>query len=217
MGARASFRTSEPDGPGADPAQALAANRGIEGLVAELALGRLGVVCLGGRLAASAVVANAAAITGDQVNFMARYAGGLVQLVITPARAKALGVTLQTHHRARRLGRRFGVSIEAATGVTTGISAEDRATTIRVAMDPGAAPADLVSPGHVFPVIARRRRAGQAPCLAEHALQIARLAGAEAVVICELLDEGGDVASVSYAQAFARGWGLPFAGLALAS
>jgi len=136
-------------------------------------------------------------ITPEAVNFMAVHGRGLICLSLTPERAE----TLQLHPMARtnqsRFGTAFTVSIEAREGVTTGISAADRARTIQVAIDSESRPEDLVQPGHVFPLIARPggvlARAGQT----EAGVDLARLAGLfPAAVICEVMNDDGTMARV---------------------
>ena len=116
-------------------------------------------------------------VTPDSVNFMATHGRGLVCLCLTAERCDELELRPMTDHNETPLGTAFTVSIEAREGVSTGISAHDRARTIQVAIDPGSTPHDLVQPGHVFPLRARPggvlRRAGQT----EAAVDLARLAG----------------------------------------
>ncbi len=135
--------------------------------------------------------------TPDAVNFMATHARGLICLCLTGDRCEELGLLPMTHRNEARLGTAFTVSVEAREGVTTGISAADRAHTIHVAIDPGSTPHDLVQPGHVFPLRARDGgvlvRAGQT----EAAVDLARLAGlAPAGVVCEIMNEDGTMARV---------------------
>lgn len=129
------------------------------------------------------------------INFLALHARGLICLALPPERALRMGISLLNSGRDRQSGRPFGQSIEASTGVTTGISAEDRARTIAVAIDPASDASDLVSPGHVFPLIARgggvRERAGAV----EAAIDLCRMAGVgEAAVMSAVLREDGETA-----------------------
>ncbi len=131
----------------------------------------------------------------EDINFMARYGRGLICLTLTPERCAQLGLPLMVSRNEEAQGTNFTVSIEAAEGVTTGISAADRATTIRAAVAPDAKPSDLVQPGHVFPLMARPggvlTRAGHT----EAGCDLARLAGLEpAAVIVEILNEDGTMA-----------------------
>jgi len=135
--------------------------------------------------------------TDEGVNFMATHARGLVCLCLTGDRCEELGLPQMTQRNEARLGTAFTVSVEAREGVTTGISAGDRAHTIAVAIDPASTPRDLVQPGHVFPLRARDGgvlvRAGQT----EAAVDLARLAGLNpAGVVCEIMNEDGTMARV---------------------
>ncbi len=144
-------------------------------------------------------------ITPEVVNFMARYGRGLICLAMTGERLDELQVPLMVGHNTAKYGTAFTISIEARQGVTTGISAADRATTILTAVNPRTTPADLVRPGHVFPLRARSggvlARAGQT----EAAVDLARLAGLHpAGVICEVMKEDGTMARVPELVEFAR-------------
>jgi 3,4-dihydroxy 2-butanone 4-phosphate synthase/GTP cyclohydrolase II len=135
--------------------------------------------------------------TPDAVNFMATHARGLICLCLTAERCDELGLPPMAQRNEARLGTAFTVSVESREGVTTGISAADRAHTIQVAIDPASTPRDLVQPGHVFPLRARDGgvlvRAGQT----EAAVDLARLAGlVPAGVVCEIMNEDGTMARV---------------------
>jgi 3,4-dihydroxy 2-butanone 4-phosphate synthase / GTP cyclohydrolase II len=135
--------------------------------------------------------------TPDAINFMATHARGLICLCLTGERCDVLGLHQMTEHNETPLGTAFTVSIEAREGVTTGISAHDRSRTIQVAIHPDAKPADLVQPGHVFPLRARDggvlERTGQT----EAAVDLARLAGlTPAGVVCEVMNEDGTMARI---------------------
>jgi 3,4-dihydroxy 2-butanone 4-phosphate synthase/GTP cyclohydrolase II len=141
----------------------------------------------------------------DDVNFMAKFGRGLICLTLTQARCEQLKLPQQHSGVHQRLGTAFTVSIEAARGVTTGISAADRATTIRAAVSKNALPADIVTPGHVFPLRARHggvlARAGHT----EAGCDLARLAGFEpAAVICEIMNEDGTMARLPQLKEFAK-------------
>jgi 3,4-dihydroxy 2-butanone 4-phosphate synthase / GTP cyclohydrolase II len=145
----------------------------------------------------------------EVVNFMAMHGRGLICLAMTADRIDALGLPLMSTRNASRHETAFTVSIEAREGVTTGISARDRAVTIATAIDPARGPADLATPGHVFPLRARDGgvlvRAGHT----EAAVDIARLAGlTPAGVICEILREDGTMARLPDLIPFARAHGL---------
>ena len=144
-------------------------------------------------------------ITPDAVNFMARYARGLVCLAMTPERLDALEIPLMVSQNSSRFETAFCVSIEAKRGTTTGISAADRAATVLAAIDSATKPSDLVRPGHVFPLRARSAgvmvRAGQT----EAAVDLARIAGmSPAGVICEIMNDDGTMARVPQLSRFAR-------------
>jgi 3,4-dihydroxy 2-butanone 4-phosphate synthase / GTP cyclohydrolase II len=136
-------------------------------------------------------------VTPEAINFMARFGRGLICLSLTEDRADYLRLPPMTSDNSSRFGTAFTESIEAREGVTTGISAHDRAHTIKVAIDPASTAADLARPGHVFPLRARKGgvlvRAGQT----EAAVDIARLAGLiPAGVICEIMKDDGTMARV---------------------
>ncbi len=143
--------------------------------------------------------------TPDAINFMATHGRGLICLALAPARVEALGLQPMSRTNGTRMGTAFTTSIEAREGVTTGISAADRARTISVAIDAGKGADDLVSPGHVFPLVAREGgvlvRAGHT----EAAVDIARLAGLNpSGVICEIMAQDGSMARFDALLAFAR-------------
>ncbi|CAI4031307.1 3,4-dihydroxy-2-butanone 4-phosphate synthase / GTP cyclohydrolase-2 [Nitrospira tepida] len=144
-------------------------------------------------------------ITPQAVNFMAKHARGLICLALTPERVEELQLPQQAVENTASFGTAFTVSIDARRGVTTGISAADRATTIHVAIDPKSKPSDLARPGHIFPLKAQKggvlKRAGQT----EGSVDLARLAGLyPAGVICEIMNEDGTMARVPELMKFAR-------------
>lgn len=147
--------------------------------------------------------------TPRQINFMAKHARGLICLAMTRSRAEHLNLPPMTSNNQSGHGTAFTVSIEAREGVTTGISAQDRAHTIAVAVDPTKTAADIVSPGHVFPLTARDGgvlvRAGHT----EAAVDISRLAGlTSAGVICEVMNDDGTMARLPELILFAQTHGL---------
>jgi len=151
----------------------------------------------------------AEAVTPEAINFMAKYGRGLICLSLTPERVETLQLPMMTTDNTSQFGTAFTISIEARKGVTTGISAADRATTIRTAIDPAKGAADLARPGHVFPLRARPggvlQRAGQT----EGSVDLARLAGLyPAGIICEVMNDDGTMARVPELTEFAGKFGL---------
>lgn len=147
--------------------------------------------------------------TPEQVNFMARFARGLICLAITQERADRLGLSPMAAVNEESMGTAFTVSIEAAEGVSTGISAHDRARTIAVAVDPTKGADAIVSPGHVFPLIARQGGVLVRSGHTEAAVDIARLAGLGAAgVICEIMNDDGTMARLPELCRFAETHGL---------
>ncbi|HEX7390425.1 MAG TPA: 3,4-dihydroxy-2-butanone-4-phosphate synthase [Acidiphilium sp.] len=143
--------------------------------------------------------------TPDAVNFMARHARGLICLALTRSRCDTLGLKLMTRSNQSRHETAFTVSIEAREGVTTGISAADRARTVAVAINPECGAADIVSPGHIFPLVARDGGTLVRTGHTEAAVDIARLAGlTPAGVICEIMNEDGTMARLPDLVAFAQ-------------
>lgn len=143
--------------------------------------------------------------TAEHINFMAKHGRGLICLTLTEERCKQLNLPAMVQKNGSGMGTNFTVSIEAATGVTTGISAADRARTIQAAVAPHAKPSDIVSPGHIFPVAAQNGgvlvRAGHT----EAGCDLAALAGlTPASVICEILKEDGSMARLPDLIEFAR-------------
>src|SRR4051812_15078717 len=148
-------------------------------------------------------------ITPEAINFMARYGRGLVCLSMTPERLDELEIPLMVSQNSSRFETAFCVSIEAKGTTSTGISASDRATTVRAAIDPATRPSDLARPGHMFPLRSRTGgvmvRAGQT----EAAVDLARIAGLyPAGVICEIMNEDGTMARVPELSRFAKRHGL---------
>jgi 3,4-dihydroxy 2-butanone 4-phosphate synthase/GTP cyclohydrolase II len=144
-------------------------------------------------------------VTPEAINFMAKYGRGLICLSLTPERVDELQLPLMVSENTAPMGTAFTVSIEAKCGVSTGISAADRATTIRTAIHPDTQPSDLTRPGHVFPLRSRRGgvlvRSGQT----EGSVDLARLAGLyPAGVICEIMNDDGTMARVPQLWQFAQ-------------
>jgi 3,4-dihydroxy 2-butanone 4-phosphate synthase / GTP cyclohydrolase II len=153
--------------------------------------------------------------TPEAVNFMAKHGRGLICLTLTQERVDALGLPLMAQRNASRHQTAFTLSIEAREGVTTGISAFDRARTIATAIDPLKTRVDLVTPGHVFPLVAKEGgvlvRAGHT----EASVDLARLAGLNpSAVICEIMHDDGTMARLPDLQIFAAQHGLNIASIA---
>ena len=150
-------------------------------------------------------------VTPEAINFMAKWGRGLICLTLTEEKADALELPLQSARKGggSPFGTAFTVSIEARDGVTTGISARDRATTILTAVAEGARPEQLITPGHVFPLRAKRGgvlvRTGQT----EGSVDLAHIAGLQpAGVICEIMNDDGSMARMPDLETFAKKHGL---------
>ena len=182
----------------------------IEEALEDIRAGRMVVVCdAADRENEGDLTMAAQFTTPEAVNFMAKEARGLICLALTPERCDELGLPLMAAKNESPFETAFTVSVEARHGVTTGISAQDRAHTIQVAIDPSSGPRDLVQPGHVFPLKAKPggvlERTGQT----EAAVDLARLAGlAPAGVICEVMNDDGTMARVPDLVAYCRRHGL---------
>ncbi|RPH36735.1 3,4-dihydroxy-2-butanone-4-phosphate synthase, partial [bacterium] len=155
------------------------------------------------------LVCAAEKVTPELINFMARFGRGLICLPLPAERCDALGLYPQTLENTARFGTAFTVSVDAAEGISTGISAADRAHTVQVTIADDAKPKDLARPGHIFPLRARTGgvlvRAGQT----EGAIDLARLAGLKpAGVICEIMNEDGSMARVPELLEFCKQHGL---------
>src|SRR5512138_3089278 len=188
----------------------------IPEIIAELKAGRIVIVVDDeDRENEGDLVVAADCVTPEIVNFMARNGRGLVCMPITEERARQLNLAPMTTHNRSVHGTNFTVTIEAAQGVTTGISAADRAHTIRVACAPDAKPTDIVHPGHVFPLVAAPggvlSRAGHT----EACCDLARLAGfSPAAVLCEIMKDDGTMARLADLQEFALEHGLKIGAIA---
>jgi 3,4-dihydroxy 2-butanone 4-phosphate synthase/GTP cyclohydrolase II len=147
--------------------------------------------------------------TPDRINFMARHARGLICLAITADRARQLRLPPMAAENRTSMGTAFTVSIEAREGVTTGISAADRARTVQVAVDPARDADDIVSPGHIFPLVAKDGGVLVRTGHTEAAVDISRMAGlTPAGVICEIMNDDGSMARMPDLVAFAQLHGL---------
>ena len=154
-------------------------------------------------------------VTPEDINFMAKHGRGLICLALTEAHCRQLNLPLMVRENRSPLGTAFTLSIEAASGVTTGISAQDRARTVQVAAAPNAMPEDIVQPGHIFPLMAQPGgvlvRAGHT----EAGCDLAQLAGvAPAAVICEILKDDGTMARLPDLVCFSREHGLKIGSIA---
>jgi 3,4-dihydroxy 2-butanone 4-phosphate synthase/GTP cyclohydrolase II len=148
-------------------------------------------------------------VTPEAVNFMARLGRGLICLSLTEDKVATLGLPMMTQENRSPRGTAFTVSIDARHGITTGISARERAHTILSAVAPGATAADLVTPGHIFPLKGRRGGVLVRSGHTEAAIDLARLAGREpAGVICEIMREDGEMARLPDLERFAADHGL---------
>ncbi|MFH1058664.1 MAG: bifunctional 3,4-dihydroxy-2-butanone-4-phosphate synthase/GTP cyclohydrolase II [Pseudomonadota bacterium] len=148
-------------------------------------------------------------VTPEAINFMATHGRGLICLSLTPDRVEQLNLPMMVRDNQSPFNTAFTVSVEARRGVTTGISAHDRARTVQAAVAPDAVPDDLVSPGHIFPLRARRGgvlvRTGQT----EGSVDLARLAGLyPAGVICEVMSDDGTMSRMPDLEKFAEKWGI---------
>jgi 3,4-dihydroxy 2-butanone 4-phosphate synthase/GTP cyclohydrolase II len=181
-----------------------------EDILAELRAGRMVIVMDDeARENEGDLLMLASRVRPEDINFMARYGRGLICLTLTRERCQQLRLPLMVSDTDRTRRTNFTVSIEAAEGVTTGISAHDRARTVRTAVAPGARPEDLTQPGHVFPLMAQPggvlTRAGHT----EAGCDLARLAGEEpAAVIVEILNDDGSMARREDLERFAKQHGL---------
>ena len=182
----------------------------VPGAVAEIRAGRMVVVVDDeDRENEGDLTLAAEHVTPEAINFMARYGRGLICLTLTEERADHLRLFPMTQQNSSRFGTAFTETIEAREGVTTGISAADRAHTIRTAIDPKSTAADLARPGHIFPLRARRGgvlvRAGQT----EASVDLARLAGLNpSGVICEIMRDDGEMARIPDLIPFCHQHGL---------
>lgn len=182
----------------------------IEDLIEDMRLGRM-VILLDDedRENEGDLILAAEHVTPEAINFMATHARGLICLTLTGSRCEQLGLTPMVENNGASFATAFTVSIEAREGVTTGISAADRATTVRMAVAEGAHPRDLVQPGHIFPLRAQDggvlSRAGHT----EAGCDLARLAGQEpAAVIVEVMNDDGSMARRPELEGFAQRHGL---------
>jgi len=155
------------------------------------------------------VVIPAQFATAGAIDFISRHARGLIYLALTQKCATRLNLSELRHSRSAERGTSFALSIEARTGVSRGISAVDRARTIEVAINPESNPCDIVTPGHIFPFIARDNGILDRVGYTEAAIDVAQLAGLNpSAVICEIVNDDGGVACLRDLKAFAGAHGI---------
>ncbi len=189
----------------------------VASALADLRRGRMVVLSnQGGPEAGGSLVLAAEHVTAAAINFMASEAHGLICLVLTGERCDQLGLqSISRPGESRPPRHDFAVSIEARDGTSTGISAQDRARTIQVAIDPGCDADDLVRPGHMFPIRSRPGGILERPARSEAAVELAGLAGKiPAAVVCEILDDSGAVAAEADLHEYAASRGLPLVTIA---
>src|ERR1700694_5732042 len=182
----------------------------IEDVVAEIREGRMIIIVDDeDRENEGDLVCAAEKVTPEIINFMARHARGLICLPLTEERCEELHLPMQVSENTSTLGTAFTISIEGRRGVTPGISAADRATTILTAVDPRTKPQDLARPGHIFPLRAKKGGVLVRPGQTEAAVDMARIAGLyPAGVICEIMNADGTMARLSELKEFAAIHGL---------
>ena len=197
-----------PNGPPAAPGSGGMAS--VEDAVEEIRAGRMVIVVDDeDRENEGDLIMAASKVTPEAVNFMARYGRGLICVPLIESRLRELELGLMVAENTSKLGTRFTVSVDAVRNTTTGISAHDRATTIRALVDPKTRPQDLARPGHVFPLLAMAggvlRRSGHT----EAAVDLARLAGLPpAGMLCEIMSEDGSMARNAQLMGLASRFGL---------
>ena len=188
----------------------------VESVVEDVRRGRMVVVCDDeDREAEGDLTMAAELVTPEDIAFMAVHGRGLVCLPMAPGMVERLGIPDMVERNEARLGTAFTASIEAREGVTTGISAADRARTVRVAVDPSSGPGDLVMPGHIFPLRAKLGGVLQRAGHTEAAVDLARLAGlSPAGIICEVMNDDGTMARDPNLRRFAARHGLKMVSIA---
>ena len=189
---------AEPEAAAEDSARNVSRFATVEEALEDVRRGRMVVVCDGeDRENEGDLVLPGQFATPEAINFMAKEARGLICLALEPERCDELGLDLMAAKNEAPLETAFTVSIEAAEGVTTGISAHDRARTVQVAIDPRSVPQDLRQPGHIFPLKSKQGGVLERTGHTEASVDLARLAGLiPAGVICEIMNEDGTMARV---------------------
>ena len=182
----------------------------VEEIIEEIRAGRMVIVCDDeDRENEGDLTVAAELVTPEHINFMAKYGRGLICLPMAQELIERLEIPEMVRHNSSRMGTAFTVSIEAREGISTGISAADRAHTCRVAVSDEAGPEDIVMPGHVFPLKARKGGVLQRPGQTEAAVDLARLAGLKpAGVICEVMKDDGTMARVPDLERFSAEHGI---------
>src|SRR6266702_2334255 len=178
----------------------------IDSVVADLQKGRMVVVVDDAeRENEGDLIMAAECVSAEAINFMAKHGRGLICVPMTSERLRQLGVEQMVRQNREAFKTDFQVSVDAATGVATGISAADRARTIKVMADPTAVPEDLVQPGHVFPLRAKPGGVLQRAGHTEAAVDLVKLAGCRPIgVICEIMSDDGSMARLPELQKFAK-------------
>src|SRR5262245_45318034 len=178
----------------------------IESVVADLRNGRMVIVIdEADRENEGDLIMGAQSVTPAAVNFMAKHGRGLICVPTTSERLQQLGIERMVRENRETFKTDFQISVDAARGISTGISAADRAQTIRIMSDPTAVPEDLVQPGHVFPLRARAGGVLQRAGHTEAAVDLVRLAGCRPIgVICEIMSDDGSMARLPELGRFAR-------------
>jgi 3,4-dihydroxy 2-butanone 4-phosphate synthase/GTP cyclohydrolase II len=179
-------------------------------IIAEAKAGRIFILVDDeGRENEGDLIIPAARVTAETVNFMARYGRGLICLAMEGAMIDRLRLPLMTDRNSSKYETAFTVSIGAKEGITTGISAADRARTVQVAIDPRSGPEDVSVPGHIFPLRARPGGVLERTGHTEAAVEVAKLAGySGAALICEVMNEDGTMARLPELLRFAESHGL---------
>jgi len=178
----------------------------IESVLADLGNGRMVVVVDDpSRENEGDLIMAAECVTPEAINFMVKFARGLICVPTTSERLKQLGIEQMVAQNTENFRTDFQVSVDAARGITTGISAADRALAIRIMADPTAVPEDLVQPGHVFPLRAKPGGVLQRAGHTEAAVDLAKLAGRRAIgIVCEIMSDDGSMARLGELKKFAR-------------
>jgi 3,4-dihydroxy 2-butanone 4-phosphate synthase/GTP cyclohydrolase II len=178
----------------------------IESVVADLGNGRMVIVVDDpSRENEGDIIMAAECVTPEAINFMVKYARGLICVPTTSERLKQLGIEQMVAQNAENFRTDFQISVDAARGITTGISASDRALAIKIMADPTAVPEDLVQPGHVFPLRAKPGGVLQRAGHTEASVDLAKLAGRRAIgICCEIMSDDGSMARLGELKKFAR-------------